>query len=183
MLLLALPSIEANDGAAAAHGKWGNRPSCVADNSCISVTPGEGVKPGGIIPIKSLGLRGHEYILQVAIKLDASSTNPNCDPYKFAELRRAAIGEAYTALKARPEAGLIRRWMADIAYTVGTPLPGDSNNPIGGSVEYYEIGVFSVYVNVPVSKAFIAEFAKTDGVKNTLECIVANKRVANAMPA
>jgi hypothetical protein len=43
--------------------------------------------------------------------------------------------------------------------------------------------VFSMYVNVPVGQAFTAEFAKTAGVMDTLECIADNKRVTNSMPA
>jgi hypothetical protein len=133
--------------------------------------------------VPSLNIQGTEYVVQVALKLKADSTNPNCNPYTFAALRRAAVEEAYAALKTNPAAGLIKRSMITFSYMVGSPLPDDPNNSVGGSVQYDEIGVFSMYVNVPVGLAFTAEFAKTAGVMDTLECIAENKRVSNAMPA
>jgi hypothetical protein len=129
---------------------------------------------------------GKEYILQVAIKLNPAKVAafPNkCAPTEFAKIRRAVLEEAYGILKKNPKAGFIRRSMINVAYIVGTDLADDPNNTIGGSVQYYEVGVFSVYVNVPVAQASIAVFAQTQRVKDTLECIAENKRVVNSMPA
>jgi hypothetical protein len=72
--------------------------------------------------------------------------------------------------------------MINLFFEVGSPWPDDLTNPVGGSVQYYDIGIFSVYINLPVYSAFQAEFRKTKGVQDTVMCIEANKRVTNAMP-